>query len=135
MKKKKSKALYWIFKLAGTLISCLLPIWAIYEKFPLWRVEYGDGRTLGVGGILTLIVVAVIFRRTVFNFMRDKLKLRHAPPLAVWLVMLVLVYVLEYINNFLGDLCTVFWLGLIGSAAGGVLTFIAENFFGKKDEV
>jgi hypothetical protein len=134
MTEKKRKTLYWVFKIIGIVVSCLLPIWAICEKFPLWKVEYGTDRTVGAGGILILIVMLVIFRKTVFNFISDRLKLKHAPPLVVWLVMLVIAYVLTYINNFIQDLTTVFWMGLIGCAIGTVLTFIAENSYGKKDE-
>jgi hypothetical protein len=134
MTEKKRKTLYWVFKIIGIVVSCLLPIWAICEKFPLWKVEYGTDRTVGAGGILILIVMLVIFRKTVFNFINDRLKLKHAPPLVVWLVMLVIAYVLTYINNFIQDLTTVFWMGLIGCAIGTVLTFIAENSYGKKDE-
>jgi hypothetical protein len=134
MTEKKRKTLYWVFKIIGIVVSCLLPIWAICEKFPLWTVEYGANKTVGAGGILVLIVMLVIFRKTVFNFMSDRLKLKHAPPLVVWLVMLVIAYVLTYINNFIQDLTTVFWMGLIGCAIGTVLTFIAENSYGKKDE-
>lgn len=134
MTEKKRKTLYWVFKIIGIVVSCLLPIWAICEKFPLWTVEYGTNKTVGAGGILILIVMLVIFRKTVFNFISDRLKLKHAPPLVVWLVMLVIAYVLTYINNFIQDLTTVFWMGLIGCAIGTVLTFIAENSYGKKDE-
>lgn len=131
MTDKKRKALYWLFKVLSIIISCGLPLWAICEKFPIWTVSYGKYRSIGVGGILILIVLLVIFRKTVFNFIRDKLKITHAPPLAVWLVMLILSYVLVYIANFLRDLSIVFWMGLIGCAIGTVLTYIAENKFAK----
>jgi hypothetical protein len=90
-------------------------------------------RSIGVGAILILIVVAIVFRKSVFNFFADKLKLRHAPPLAVWLIMLIISYVLMYIGDFLRDLTTVLWMGLIGCAIGNLLTFIGENYFGKKE--
>lgn len=134
MTEKKRKALYWTFKVISVIVSCLLPIWAICEKFPIWKMEYGAQRTVGAGGILILIVLLVIFRKSVFNFMSDKLKLRHAPPIVAWIVMLIVAYILLYINQFIRDLTTVFWMGLIGCAIGTILTFIAENSYGKKDE-
>lgn len=134
MSNRKRKTFYWLFKLLSIVISCILPIWAIWEKFPIWTYTYGTTRSVGVGGILVLIVLLVIFRRSVFNFIRDKLKLRHAPPLVIWFVMLIISYILIYINNFINDLTTVFWMGLIGCAIGTVLTFIAEKRFGKKKE-
>lgn len=134
MSDSKRKTFYWLFKIVSVLIACALPIWAIWEKFPIWTYSYGTTRSVGVGGILVLIVILVIFRRAVFKFITDKLKLRHAPPLVIWLVLLIISYILVYINQFINDLTTVFWMGLIGCAVGTVLTFIAENRFGKKEE-
>jgi hypothetical protein len=109
-------------------------MWAICEKFPVWTEKHGTSLSIGTGGILILIVLVVVFRRTVFNFIVDKCKLKHAPPLVVWLVMLIASYVLIYISNFMRDMTTIFWMGLIGCAIGTVLTFIAENKFGEKEE-
>lgn len=134
MTEKKRKTLYWVFKVIGIIISCGLPIYAICEHFPIWTQMHGAGRTVGAGGILILIVLTIIFRKTVFNFLKDRMKLNHAPPLVIWLVMLIIAYVLTYINNFIRDLTTVFWMGLVGCAIGTVLTFVAENKYGKKDE-
>lgn len=134
MTEKKRKRSYWLFKILSVIVSCALPIWAIWEKFPIWTYTHGTTRSVGVGGILALIVVLVVFRKAVFNFIRDKLKLRHAPPLAVWLVMLIISYVLVYIGNFIKDLNTIFWMGLIGCAIGSVLTYIAEHRYGEKVE-
>ena len=134
MTEKKRKRSYWLFKVLSVIVSCALPIWAIWEKFPIWTYTHGTSRSVGVGGILALIVVLVVFRKAVFNFIRDKLKLKHAPPLVVWLVMLIISYELVYIGNFIKDLNTIFWMGLIGCAIGSVLTYIAEHRFGKKEE-
>ena len=127
MTEKKRKALYWVFKILGIFVSCALPIWAIFERFPLWTYRYGTVRSAGVGLILSIIVLLVVFRRTVFDFMRDKLNLKHAPPIVVWLVLLIISYVLIYIGNFMRDLTTVLWMGLIGCAAGTFLTYISER--------
>ena len=134
MSEKKRSILYWVFKVLGIIISCALPIWAICEKFPIWTEAHGASHTVGAGGILILIVLLVIFRKTVLNFMRDKMKLQHAPPIAVWLVLIIVAYVLTYINKFIQDLTAVFWMGLIGCAIGTLLTFISENMYGKKEE-
>ena len=131
---KKRKILYILFKVSSILVSCLFPIWAVYEKFPLWTMNYGTGRSMGVGTILILIVFAIVFRKTVFKFIADRFKLKHAPPIFVWLVMLIVAYILLFIANFLADLVTVLWMGAIGSAIGTVLTFIAENIFGNKEK-
>lgn len=134
MSEKKRKTFYWIFKALSILIACALPVWAICEKFPIWSVSYGSTHSFGVGGILMIIVFLIIFRNAVFNFFKDKLKITHAPPLFVWLVLIVISYVLIFIGNFLKDLTIILWMGLIGCAIGTGLTFVAENKFGKKEE-
>lgn len=128
MTEKKRKTLYWVFKLFGILVSCAFPIWAICEKFPLWTETHGTSHSVGVGVILILIVLLVIFRRTVFNFIRDKLNLKYAPPIVVWLVMLIVSYIMIYIGNVMRDMTTVLWMGLIGCGIGTVLTYISERF-------
>ena len=127
----KRKVLYWIFKCASVLIACALPIIAIFEKFPVWTVEHGTKRTVSFGIILITIVILIIFRRAVFNFIRDKFNLQHAPPLMVWLVLLVVSYILVYIGNVMQDMTTVLWMGFIGCAIGNVITYVAENIIRK----
>ena len=134
MTEKKRNILYWVFKIFGILISCAFPIWAICEKFPLWTVEHGTTHSVGVGIVLILIVLLIIFRRTVFNFIKDKLNLQYAPPLAVWLVLLIVSYIIIYIGNFMRDMTTVLWMGFIGCAIGTLLTFISEKFKKKVSE-
>lgn len=131
---KKHKTLYRVFKIGGIVISCLLPIWAIWEKFPMWTEGHGTGKSVGIGAILAIIVILIICRKAVFKFLNEKLKLNHAPPIIVWLVMLVISYILIFISNFLRDLTVVLWMGLIGCALGNVLTYIGENFFAEKDD-
>lgn len=133
MTDKKRNKLYWLFKNGGVVISCLFPIWAICEKFPIWKTVHGTGRSLGVGAILILIVAVIIFRKSVFRFIEERIKLKHAPPLSIWAVLLIIAYVLIFIGDFLRDLTTVFWMGLVGCGIGTVLTFIGENYFGKKE--
>jgi hypothetical protein len=132
MSEKKRKAYYFLFKVLSILISCAFPLYAIYEKYHFWKTTYGNTRSIGVGTIIAIIVLAIIFRTTVFNFIRDKLKITHAPPLVVWLILLAISYALVFIGRFMGDVVVVFWMGLIGCAIGTLLTFIAENVFNKE---
>lgn len=128
MSSRKSKLFFWLFKALSVFVSCALPVWAICEKFPIWTEKTGTLYSLGVGAILILIVVTIIFRKAVFDFFKHKMKLQHAPPIAVWIGCLIASYVLIYIGNFVKDLNTVFWMGLIGCAIGNILTFIANRF-------
>ena len=131
---QKRKKYYLIFKIASVIVSCFFPIWAVCEKFPLWTDRYGTVRTFGVGAILIMIVLAIVFRKSVFNYLSEKFKLKHAPPIAIWLTLLILSYILIFIGNFMRDLTVVLWMGMVGCACGTVLTFIAENYFGNKEK-
>lgn len=135
MTEKNRKTFYWLFKVLSVMISCALPVWAIYEKFPIWKTHYGTTHTIGVGGVLAIMVVLIVFRKAVFAYLRDRLNITHAPPLAVWLVLMAISYALIFVGDFLKDVTTILWMGLIGCAIGTILTFIAENAFGKKNEV
>ena len=134
MTEKKRKRLYFVFKLLSIVIACGLPIWAICEKFPIWTVTHGTEHSIGVGAVIIIFVVLIVFRRTIFKFLKEKLNIQHAPPLAVWLVLLVLSYTMIYLGNIMHDMTTVFWMGFIGCSIGTVFTYIAESRFGKKDD-
>lgn len=134
MSEKKRKFKYWLFKILSIIISCGLPIYAVQEHFPIWTESFGTSRSVGAGFIISMIIIVIVFRKAVFQFMRDRMNLQHAPPLAVWLIMLIASYILLYINQFIRDLTTVFWFGLVGCAVGTVFTFIAENIYGKRKE-
>ena len=128
MTEKKRKLLYWLFKGASVLIACALPIFAICEKFPLWTEESGAGRSVGAGVIMIGIVLLIVFRRSVFTFIKDHLNIKYAPPITIWLVLILISYGMIYISNALRDMNTVFWMGFIGSAIGTVLTYISDQF-------
>lgn len=134
MTDRKRKTFYWLFKALSILVSCAFPIFAIWEKFPIWTYTHGTTRSVGVGGIMVLTVLLLVFRKSVFKFLEEKMRLKYAPPIMAPLVGLIISYTLIYINEFLVDLNKVFWMWLIGCAIGTVLTYIAEHRFGKKEE-
>lgn len=134
MTEKKRKTLYWGLKVLSIIVSCGLPIFAICEKFPIWTETHGASRSAGVGTILALIVLLIVFRKTVFDFIRDKFKLKHAPPIVVWFVLLIISYVMVYIGNFMRDMTTVLWMGLIGCSVGTFLTYLSNRFGVTSDE-
>jgi hypothetical protein len=131
MTEKKRKTLYWVFKIASVLISCALPIWAICERFPLWTETHGRGYSFWAGIILIIFVIIIIFRKSVFGFIREKLNLKYAPPIVIWLVLLIGSYLLIYIGDVMRDMTSILWMGLIGCAIGNVLTYISERLNAK----
>lgn len=133
MSQKKHK-LYWFYKILSVIVSCAFPIWAIYEKFPIWTNTHGATRSVGAGGIFCMIVILLVFRKSVLKFMEDRLKLKYAPPILAPIVLLAISYILMYINDFISDLNTISWMWLIGCAVGMVLTYIAENRYNKEEK-
>ena len=134
MEKPKNNALYWLFKLASVIVSCAFPLWAIYDRYPVW-FAFGETKVLfGAGGILAALVVLFVVRKSVFGFLREKLKLKYAPPFVGWLFPMAFGYAILYINKFVADLVHVTWMGFIGGAIGMGITFIAENFLKVKKE-
>lgn len=131
---RKRKFFYWSFKFWSVVISCAFPIWAIYERYPMWVTEYGTHRSIGAGGILGLAVVLIILRRPLFKFIKDRLKLKYAPPVLVWVIMILISYALLYINRFMLDVVDICWMGFIGCGIGSLLTFIAENCIRKVND-
>ena len=130
-KETKRKALYWGFKGGGIVSACAFPLWAIFEKFPIWTETHGAGTSIGVGGIIGLLVILVVFRKTIFNYLKERLTVKHAPPITIWVVLIIISYILMFVNKFLYDISTVFWMGLVGSGLGTFLTFIGDSKFGK----
>lgn len=134
MTEKKRNTWYWILKVFSVVISCFFPIYSVCEHFPLWTETHGVARSVGAGTVISIVVVAIIFRESVFKFIKTRFKLETAPPLSVWLILIAISYVLIYIGKFLEDLVVVFWMGFVGCAIGTLITYIAEHKFGKKEE-
>ena len=126
--KRTRKFFFFLFKFLSVIVACALPIYAILEKFPIWVETAGVSRSAGVGFILILIVMLIIFRKSVFEFIAEKADLKHAPPISVWIGCLIVSYILIYLGSFMKDMSTVFWMGLVGCLFGNVLTFIANRF-------
>ena len=131
-KPTRSNVFYWLLKGGGIGISALMPLWVVFEKFPLWVENHGVGRSLGTGGIIGIIIALVIFKDTVMGYIKEKFKLGHAPKLTWWIAGLIIIYALLYIVKFLADLAMVMWMGLFGAIIGTLMTFAGEILFGEE---
>jgi hypothetical protein len=100
----------------------------------MWVEYQGPANSVGSGLVMSIIVLVIVFRKTVFDFIKDKANLDNAPPIVIWIALLVSSYLLIYLSDILKDINIIFWMGLIGCAVGTLLTFIAENAFAKKKE-
>ena len=133
-KSTKTKIYYWLLKGGGIGISALLPLWVVFDKFPVWVENHGAGKTIGAGGLIGAIIVLVIFRKTVIGYLKEKFNVNHTPPILIWIVCLAITYGLIFLIKFLYDLSLVLWMGLLGSVIGTMLTFTGEIFFKDEEE-
>lgn len=132
-KPTKNNIFYGLFKWGGVAVYAALPLWAVWKIFPNWVETHGVGKSLGTGGIVGIIVLLVIFRDTVIGYIKEKLKIGHAPKMAWWIAGLIIVYSLLYIVKFLTDLAMVLWMGLFGAIIGTLMTFAGEVLFGEEE--
>ena len=130
----KRKAWRFTLKVVSLMISLGMPLYAIYEHFPIWVETHGSTHSLGSGVIIAGIIALIIFKSTVCSWLKEKLQGKHAPPIVIWIVMLIICYMLAYISKFLVDLTVILWMGLIGCAIGNVLNLIADHKFGEVEE-
>lgn len=128
MSERKRKTFFWLFKLLGIIVACACPILAIAEKFPIWVEKHGTGHTVSVGVILVAVTFLIVFRNTVFELLKEHFNLKHAPTLKAWIVILIVAYIFVIIGEFMRDLTTVCWMGLIGAAVGTFFTYISGKF-------
>lgn len=133
MKKPTPKTLYWLCKVLSFIVSVGLPVWVVINKFPLWVATHGVTRSVGAGGIIIAIIVAVALRDQVFGYMKQRFKIGHAPKITGWVVGLIIVYSLMFIVKFLYDISQVLWMGFIGSIVGTLLTLSGEIFFNENE--
>lgn len=133
MTQSKRRSIYWVLKISSIIISCAFPAWGIFEQFPIWQERGGTGRSVGVGFILLFVVVIIVFHKSVFKFIEERLKLKHAPPLMIWLALIVLTLGLIWLSSLMADMINIYILGFIGCLIGNVLTFIGEHI-GKNGE-
>lgn len=119
---------------AGTVVSIAVPAWAIFEKLPIWTRHDGIKNSIGVGGVLILIITILTLRKTIFNYFKEKLKLKTAPPLFMWISLFIIVLVISAIGTIISDLKTICIAGIIGSGAGSLMIFFANNIEEKMKE-
>ena len=123
----KGKVKYLCIKGTGIVVSAAIPVIAILKKLPFWRAEAGVTRTVGVGAVMAAIVVLITFKKTVFNYLKEKTGMNHMPPLMLWGGLLIGSLLLNAAADMLSDMRSVFVAGFVGCAVGSVLTVIADN--------
>ena len=131
--RSKKKIKYLCVKGTGIVVSAAIPVIAILKKLPLWRAEAGVTGTVGIGAVMAGIVVLITFKKTVFNYLKEKTGMNHTPPLLLWVGLRIGSLVLNSVADILSDMRAVFVAGVAGCAIGTVLNLIAENFLAGAD--
>lgn len=114
-----------------------IPVAVVLQKFPLWNVETNrpvDAKTLGVGGIMALLIVLVGCRRQLWPVIKDKMHITAVGALIFWGVAFALLLGVEKMIPLLPDLRTICIAGLAGTGIGQVLDTVAGNVDPAKGE-
>lgn len=104
-------------------------VWAICDKFPLWRSQGGGGLSIGSGAVIVCVVVFMTFKKYITAFAAEKLGTISAGVALVflWFGLSIALYAVARLATMLNDLSTVFlWAG-IGATAGVALQCWARS--------
>lgn len=119
----------------GVTSAVGMPVAAVLKAFPLWKDGVPiDGKTLGVGGIMTLLIVLFSFRRQIWPVVKEKLHLNATGAIIGWGVLFMALLAVEKLAPMLPDLRTICIAGLTGTGVGQIADS-AAGFFAKKGEV
>ena len=124
---------YWICTVLSFAFSAGLPVVAIGQKFPIWNQTVSPAYTIGVGGVLTIIVCLVVFRKTLVPALMAKLGITSIPPVVIWVSALIVAEIVAKINTFMTDIKAVIFAGLAGAAFGWAFS-LAAAYFNKKSK-
>ena len=98
-----------------------IPVVVVLQKFPLWNTVTNrpvDAKTLGVGGVMALLILLVGFRRQLWPVVKTKLHITAIGALIFWGLAFGLLLGIERMVPLLPDLRTVCIAGLTGTALG-----------------
>lgn len=130
---KSAKSKYWLSIILSFLFSAGIPVVAIVKKFPLWKQTVSPAYTIGVGGVLVVIVLLLCLRKTVLPTIMAKLGITSTPSVVFWVGGWIVVEVVAKINTFMTDIKGIVLAGLFGSAVGWVFSLLASHY-DKKSE-
>lgn len=124
----KTSLKYWTCILLSFGFAAGIPLVAVFKKFPLWREVASPALTIGAGGVIAIIVVALCFGKILFPAIKKKLGITSTPAVFFWLFGLIAVEILSRINTFMTDIKGVILAGLVGSAIGWVFSLASVHY-------
>ena len=115
-----------------------IPVAVVLQKFPLWSADRTvDGRALGVGGVMALLIVLLGFRRQLWPVVKAKLHITAIGALIFWGLAFGLLLGIEKLIPLLPDLRTICIAGLTGTGIGqgfDTVARIVDPAKGEKDK-
>jgi hypothetical protein len=95
-------------------------VWAIYDKFPLWRSQGGGILAIGSGALIIFVIIYMTFKKYITAFAAEKLGTISAGIALVflWFGLSIALYAVASLATMLNDLSTVFMWAGIGATAG-----------------
>lgn len=120
----------------GIASSVGMPAVAVLNAFPIWKERDFpiDGKTIGVGGVMILLIVLFGFRNQLWPLVKSKLHLNSFGAIIGWGVLFAVLLSIEKIVPLLPDLRTICIAGLTGTGIGQVSDTVA-GFLSKKNNV
>jgi len=118
------------FKSGSLVVSSALPIWAYASEFPENFETQGEVKTLSAGMIICLVIVALAFRKQIWQYVEDKIKEKFSTKytlIGFWFVFFIASMVLNAIASLMASFVTVGVAGLVGSAIGLGIDFVGEK--------
>ena len=126
MRKPSNKTVYWILQIASFVFSAGFPIVVVLQKFPIFAKKTGETNSIGLGLVITLVILCVTFRKTIFATIKKALGITSVPPVVGWSVALAILFGLSKLVTILIDLQVVCFAGLTGSAIGMACSFASH---------
>lgn len=115
-----------------------IPVAVVLQKFPLWSADRTvDGRALGVGGVMALLIVLLGFRRQLWPVVKAKLHITAIGALIFWGLAFGLLLGIEKIVPLIPDLRTICIAGMTGTGIGqgfDTVAGIVDPAKGEKDK-
>lgn len=120
---------------AGIASSVGMPAVAVFNAFPIWKVDTPiDGKALGIGGVMILLIVLLGFRRQIWPLVKSKLHLNSLGAIIGWGVLFAVLLTVEKIVPLLPDLRTICIAGLTGTGIGQISDTVAGVLSKKNNE-
>ncbi|MBQ5724857.1 MAG: hypothetical protein IIV80_01760 [Clostridia bacterium] len=135
MSKTASKVVAYVLRKVGLTAAVGIPASEVLKRFPIWRpgeAEPIDGRSLGIGGVILVIIGLFALRERIWPAIKARLHLGALGSTIFWGGGFGLLLALEwYLVPKLPDLRSIWLAGFVG-AITGLTCDVAAGIIDKK---